>query len=345
MKYLSFPWLMKGWWQLQRMLERLPNAFLFYGPEGIGKTNFAKAFAQSLLCQRPQPDRQACNKCSSCVWFLQHNHPDYRCVCPEIFDYGFTSDIQDNNEEEKKTIKVNKTLSKEIKINQIRALSDFMSVSTHRSGMRVVTLYPAETLNIAASNSLLKMLEEPPRETIFLLVSNRPDRLLPTILSRCRQFFLSLPSKIEGLLWLKQRGVQDANFWLSAQGGAPLAALRASQSNSREKINEFLMQLSDFSIDGALKTAERLQKVSVADLVSWQQRWLYDLLALKLGLNIRYYPDYSKELKILSANVELLMIVIVLQATNERRAIADRPLSARLFIEEMLISYSQLFLK
>lgn len=342
MRYISFPWFIKDWRRLQHMLKRLPHAFLFYGPEGIGKTSFAEAFAQSLLCQTPKSDGQACHNCPSCLWFLQHNHPDYRCVCPEIFDYDTTTD---NNEEEKTVMKVNKTLSKEIKINQIRSLFDFMNISTHRSGMRVVTLYPAEALNTAASNSLLKMLEEPPPETIFLLVSNRRDRLLPTILSRCRQFSLTLPSRDEGLIWLKQCGVQDANFWLSAQGGAPLAALHASQNGNREKIHEFLMQLSYFSIDEALRIAEHLQKVSIVDLVSWQQRWLYDLLALKLGLNIRYYPDYSKELKILSCEIDIAMIIVVLKATNKRRAIVDRPLSVRLFIEEMLINYSQLFVK
>lgn len=336
-----FPWLQDSWLQLQQLRARLPHAILFYGPEGIGKTDFVESFAQSLLCENVQPDGHACGACPSCGWFSQYNHPDYRRVRPEILDGDDAAD--DGEGEEKKTAKASKTPSKEIKIDQIRALSDFMNVSTHRSGMRVVVLYPAEALNTAAANSLLKTLEEPPPSTMFLLVSNRLDRLLPTILSRCRKFALALPSHDDGLAWLKQQSVKDADVWLSEQGGAPLAALNASQGDSRETMDEFLRSLSHPGIDVALKTAERLQKIPVVDLVGWQQRWLYDLFSLKSGGPIRYYPRYSKELGTLSGRIDTATIASALKAANDRRAIADHPLSARLFIEEMLIEYSTLF--
>ncbi|EJL92044.1 DNA polymerase III, delta'' subunit [Herbaspirillum sp. CF444] len=336
-----FPWLEDSWLQLQQLRARLPHAILFYGPEGIGKTDFVESFAQSLLCENIQADGHACGACASCGWFSQYNHPDYRRVRPEVLDGDDAAD--DGEGEEKKTAKAGKTPSKEIKIDQIRALSDFMNVSTHRSGMRVVVLYPAEALNTAAANSLLKTLEEPPPSTMFLLVSNRLDRLLPTILSRCRKFALALPSHDEGLAWLKQQNVKDADVWLSEQGGAPLAAFNASQGDSRETMDEFLRSLSHPGIDVALKTAERLQKIPVADLVGWQQRWLYDLFSLKSGGSIRYYPRYGKELGVLSGRVDTATIASALKAANDRRAIADHPLSARLFIEEMLIEYSTLF--
>src|SRR5690606_27063109 len=111
--------------------------------------------------------------------------------------------------------KAAKTPSKEIKIDQIRALADFMNISTHRQGMRVILLYPAEALNTAAANALLKTLEEPPPNTMFLLVSNSLDRLLPTILSRCRKFALTMPGKDEALQWLNEQGVADADAWLA----------------------------------------------------------------------------------------------------------------------------------
>jgi DNA polymerase-3 subunit delta' len=336
-----FPWLEDSWLQLQQLRARLPHAILFYGPEGIGKTDFVESFAQSLLCEDVQSDGHACGACASCGWFSQYNHPDYRRVRPEVLDGEDGGD--DGDGEEKKTAKASKTPSKEIKIDQIRALADFMNVSTHRSGMRVVVLYPAEALNTPAANSLLKTLEEPPPNTMFLLVSNRLDRLLPTILSRCRKFALALPSHDDGLAWLKQQNVKDADVWLSEQGGAPLAALNASQGDGREVMDEFLRSLCHPGIDGALKTAERLQKTPVAELVGWQQRWLYDLFALKSGGPIRYYPRYGKELGALSGRIDTVTIAAALKAANDRRAIADHPLSARLFIEEMLIEYSSLF--
>jgi len=226
-----FPWLQDGWLQLQQLRARLPHAILFYGAEGIGKTDFVESFAQSLLCEAVQADGHACGACPSCGWFSQYNHPDYRRVRPEILDGDDAADDGEGGEE-KKSAKASKTPSKEIKIDQIRALADFMNVSTHRSGMRVVVLYPAEALNTAAANSLLKTLEEPPPNTMFLLVSNRLDRLLPTILSRCRKFALALPSQQDGLAWLRQQGVKDADVWLAEQGGAPLAAFQAAQGAS-----------------------------------------------------------------------------------------------------------------
>jgi DNA polymerase-3 subunit delta' len=337
-----FPWLQDGWLQLQQLRARLPHAILFYGAEGIGKTAFVESFAQSLLCEAVQADGHACGACASCGWFSQYNHPDYRRVRPEILDGEDGADDGEGGDE-KKSAKATKTPSKEIKIDQIRALADFMNVSTHRSGMRVVVLYPAEALNTAAANSLLKTLEEPPPNTMFLLVSNRLDRLLPTILSRCRKFALALPSAQAGLAWLQQQGVKDADVWLAEQGGAPLAAFQAAQGDGREVMDEFLRALSHPGIDVALKTAERLQKTAVADLVGWQQRWLYDLFALKSGAPIRYYPRYGKELAALAARVDTVTLAGALKAASERRAIADHPLSARLFIEEMLLEYAGLF--
>ncbi|HJV51163.1 MAG TPA: DNA polymerase III subunit delta' [Noviherbaspirillum sp.] len=339
-----YPWQSAPWQQLQQLRQRLPHAILFHGPEGIGKTAFAERFAQSLLCQAPQPDGHACGACDSCGWFRQYNHPDYRRVRPEALeDEPGESEEGTDAADGKKSGKASKTPSKEIKIDQIRALADFMNISTHRQGMRVILLYPAEALNTAAANALLKTLEEPPPHTMFLLVSNSLDRLLPTILSRCRKFALAMPSAGQALDWLREQDVRDADVWLAEQGGAPLAALAAAESGAREAMDEFLQLLTKPGTDGALKGAERLQKVPVTDLVAWLQRWLYDVFSLKLSGRIRYYPRYQKELTALAGRADVSSLLRALKALNERRAIAEHPLSARLFIEDMLLSYSTLF--
>lgn len=334
------PWQGESWKQLQQLRERLPHALLFYGAQGTGKTAFVEAFAKSLLCESPTPDAHACGVCASCNWFAQYNHPDYRRVRPEALEDELADD---ESGEEKKTAKASKTPSKEIKIDQIRALADFMNVSTHRSGLRVVMLYPAEALNTAAANALLKTLEEPPPNTMFLLLSNRLDRLLPTILSRCRKFALHAPSKEEGLAWLQAQGLRDADSWLAEQGGAPLSALEAAQGDSRDVLDELLRHLSQPGIDGALRTADKLQKVPVSELVGWTQRWLYDLFSLKSTGQIRYYPRHARALGSLAARTDVVAISRAIKGMNERRAIADHPLSAKLFIEEMLLDYAGVF--
>jgi DNA polymerase-3 subunit delta' len=345
MSIAIFPWQEAAWRQLQQLRQRLPHAILFHGPGGIGKTLFAEHFAQSLLCESPDELGYACGKCGSCGWFAQHNHPDYRRIRPEVLDdaEGAAGEAEEDDGETKKSGKSTRAPSKDIRIDQIRAMGDFMNVSTHRQGKRVVLLYPAEALNNAAANALLKTLEEPPPETVFILISNSLDRLLPTILSRCRKFALELPPADQALSWLKAQGVGDADMWLAEQGGAPLAALEMGQSESRGTMEEFLRHLAKPSVEDALKTADRLQKTAPAQQVEWLQRWLYDLFSVKLSGKIRYYPRYRKELAALSGQVEVPALLQALKGIGERRSIAEHPLSPKLFIEDMLLDYAKMY--
>jgi DNA polymerase-3 subunit delta' len=334
-----YPWQEAAWSRLQQMRERLPHAILFHGPLGVGKADFMETFAQALLCENVRPDGHACGACASCGWFLQNNHPDYRRVRPEALEDEPAGEAEEGAEPAGKA-KSSKAPSKEIKIEQIRSLSDFMNISTHRQGLRVVVLYPAEALNMPASNALLKTLEEPPPGTVFLLASNSLDRLLPTILSRCRKFALPMPAHEEALAWLKEQGVQDADSWLREQGGAPLAALQESESGSREEMDTLLHFLAAPSVDGALRTADKLSKAALPALVAWQQRWLYDVLSMKLSGRIRYYPRYQKEVSQLAGRVPTAKLNRAIKGLGERRAVADHPLSAKLFVEDMLLEYT-----
>jgi DNA polymerase-3 subunit delta' len=334
-----YPWQEDAWTRLQAMRARLPHAILFHGPAGIGKADFIEAFAQALLCEDVRPDGHACVACASCGWFAQGNHPDYRRVRPEALEDDVPAAEGDDAPAEDKKTK-SKSASKEIKIEQVRALSDFMNISTHRQGLRVVVLYPAESLNMPASNALLKTLEEPPAGTVFLLASNGLDRLLPTILSRCRKFALTMPDHGEALAWLEAQGVNDADGWLREQGGAPLAALAQAETGSREELDGLLQVLAQPSVDAALRSADKLSKAPLAALVAWQQRWLYDVFSYKLSGTIRYYPRYQREIAALAGRVHVADLMQAIKSTNERRAVADHPLSPKLFVEDMLLDYT-----
>lgn len=329
-----YPWQQGAWSQLQHMRARLPHALLFVGAQGTGKAGFVEAFAKSLLCEAVRPDGHACGSCASCTWFDQGSHPDYRRVRPEALEE------EGEGEEGEDGKKAKAKPSREIKIEQVRALADFMNISTHRRGLRVVVLYPAEALNVPASNALLKTLEEPPPGTVFLLASNSQDRLLPTILSRCRKFALPMPDHAAALAWLAEQGLADPDSWLREQGGAPLAALEASATGSRDDLEILLQALARPSVEAALKAAEKLSKASVPALVGWQQRWLYDLFAFKLAGQVRYFARYQKDLAALAANVHTASLMRALKSTTERRAIAEHPLSPRLFLEDMLLDYT-----
>ena len=337
-----YPWQTTAWQQLHALRERLPHALLFHGEAGTGKSAFIEAFAQSLLCENIQPDGFACATCISCGWFVRHNHPDYRRVRPEALEDDAPAEGEEGVDADTgKKAKASKAPSRDIKIEQIRALADFMNISTHRRGLRVVVLYPAEALNMPASNALLKTLEEPPPGTVFLLASNSLDRLLPTILSRCRKFALPMPEHAQALAWLSEQGLDNADSWLREQGGAPLAALAQSAGGHRDEIDTLLQLLARPSVEGILKAAEKLSKVPLAVLVSCLQRWLYDVFSYKLSGNIRYYPRHKKELAVLAGAVHTARLLQAIKSANERRATADHPLSPKLFVEAMLLDYTR----
>lgn len=332
-----YPWQQAAWTQIQHLEGRWPHAILLHGAAGTGKTVFAEWLAQSLLCESPQRDGQACSACVSCGWFAQYGHPDYRRLRPEIMDEAGA----DGEPEEgvKSTAKSTKAPSKEIVINQVRSLSEFLTLSTHRQGVRAIVIYPADAMNAAAANALLKSLEEPGPNTVFILVAHSIDTLLPTLVSRCHQFALPMPGAGPALQWLQQHGIARPEQFLAEQGGAPLAALDAAQSETHLLQEEFLLQLQRPDLGNALKIADKLQKIAIPLLLSWMQRWLYDVFSFKLTGKIRYYPRYQKEINLISARISIPALLTLLDTNTERRAVADHPLSAKLLIEEMLLDY------
>ncbi len=341
-----FQWQTESWRQLMAMRARMPHAILMYGAEGIGKAQFAEHLAKSLLCETPDTEGHACAQCASCNWFDQYSHPDYRRVRPGLLDEEEAAagdNAETDAEGEKKTAKSSKAPSKEIVIDQIRALGDFMNISTHRQGTRVVLMYPAEALNVPAANALLKSLEEPNPNTVFILVSHRLDRLLPTILSRCHKLAMPLPSKDQALAWLKTQGIKDAEIWLAQQGGAPLLAFEMAQSEDAKELDEFLRGLSKPDVDGSLKLADKMQKLDMPRTVSWLQRWLFDVFSVKQAGRLRYYPKYKAELEQLASRTSNDKLLKLIKSVQDRQAIASHPLSAKLFLEDMLLEYSTTF--
>ena len=341
-----YPWQESLWRQMQQMRAVLPHAILLHGPAGIGKVALAERFAQSLLCEEVLPDGHACGQCVSCGWFVKYSHPDYRRLRPEILEAAdaMANDGGGDDEavEETSGPKSKRAPSKVIRIAQVRELADFANLSTHRQGNRVVLLYPAEALNIESSNALLKTLEEPHPGTVYLLVSSNPESLLPTILSRCRKIAIPMPSRAESLKWLQEQGVKDGDVWLAEQGGAPLAAYELAQAGMRDEMDEFLLQLAKPSVEGALKTAERMQKTPATQLMAWLQRWLYDIFSLKFTGVVRYYPRYKKELAELAERADAATLLRMLKSATARKSIAEHPLAPRLFIEDMLLEYMQI---
>ncbi|WP_322043488.1 DNA polymerase III subunit delta' [Paraburkholderia sp. J67] len=346
---MIYPWQSGDWERLQQLRSHWPHALLLHGQAGIGKLQFAQHLAKGLLCESPQADGQPCGTCPACTWFAQGNHPDYRVVVPEALA-GLVGPSGADDKDDAKADKADgeegkksRTPSKEIKIEQVRALLDFTSVGSHRGGSRVVVLYPAEALNVAAANALLKTLEEPPSSVVFVLVSARIDRLLPTIISRCRQWPMGTPAPQEAQAWLAQQGVADAAALLAEAGGAPLAALALASDENRTLRDWTLAQLAAGPNCDAFACGETLQKLPVPLVLGWLQRWAYDLLAERTAGRPRYYPQLADALARCAAKLDAAALARYLKTVTRQRAVENHPLNARLVFEELFLGYREMF--
>jgi DNA polymerase-3 subunit delta' len=315
---------------------RMPHALLIYGAPGIGKVEFARAMAGAVLCETPR-DGLACGQCPSCHWFSQGNHPDFREILPEAA-------AEDDDDTEADTGKAEKAKSVFIKIDQVRAVADLISLTTHRAGYRVLLLHPADALHPNAANALLKTLEEPPPNTLILLVTAYPARLLPTIRSRCRQLALALPPQEEALAWLKAQGVDDAEASLAAAGGAPLLARDLAQPEEAELRRRVVAELSKPSGADALSFAAVIDRPRVERFVYWLQTWVNDLLLVRLAGAPRHHVSAAAALGARARNADVEALFELDRELAEARRLSAHPLNPRLLAEHLLMAYNRAIL-
>ncbi|QEM81384.1 DNA polymerase III subunit delta' [Halomonas binhaiensis] len=255
------PWLMSRWHELVRLMDsgRLPHALLISGERGIGKQTLADALIARALCA--SPGEVACGQCHSCHMLKAGYHPDLLRVAPE---------------EGKRMIR----------IDPIRQVNTFVSQTAQQGGYRVIEIKPAEAMNVAASNALLKSLEEPGVATLFVLLSDMPSQLLPTIRSRCQQWNLAVPAVDTCLPWLTERlgGEDEARFWLRAAAGQPLTALDMAEPQARA-LRQQLHETFDALVRGAEPVAEaaRLDRQAIDSILWYGIDWLEDLIRFGLS--------------------------------------------------------------
>jgi DNA polymerase III subunit delta' len=208
----AYPWQEALWQQLAGRTQHA-HAYLLHGPVGIGKRALAERLMARLLCQRPE-GLNACGQCKSCLLLVAGSHPDNYVLEPEEAD-------------------------KAIKVDQVRDLVSFVVQTAQMGGRKVVLIEPVESMNINAANALLKSLEEPSGNTVLLLVSHQPSRLLPTVKSRCVQQACPLPSEAMSLAWLADAlpecGEDERIELLTLAAGSPLAAVSLHAQGVREQ--------------------------------------------------------------------------------------------------------------
>jgi DNA polymerase III subunit delta' len=306
--------------------DRMPHAWLLTGTRGIGKTRFASMLANSLVCESPGPDRIACGSCDACGWYGAGNHPDVRLLEPLTDDQGKTS--------------------KEIRIDQVRALAEFVNVAGHRGARRVIRIDPADALNTPAANALLKTLEEPGEGVVFLLVANRCDSIAPTIRSRCRVLQLDSPTMRQAAAWLRaETGCADAEAseWLAMAGGSPLAAAafaEPAQATAYRAVLEAIGRLPDTP---AVAVADALQDREARQWLPVLQRWVIDLMRTGAGARPRYFPAQARRLAELAGRTSVGALARSGRQLSVQFRQVEHPLNPRLFCEESLEAYLDAF--
>ena len=230
-----------------------------------------------------------------------------------------------------------------IEVDQAREVVDFVRLSTYRAGFRVVLVNPANSLNLAAANSLLKVLEEPPLNTVFVLVSDQPRQLLPTIRSRCTRLDIGLPPAESATKWLARQQVDDPTTPLALAGGAPLDALNwieGSDLDARRSILEGLARPGQLD---PVALAESWKAVKPQTWHTVAYKWLGDLLAVRLQSRVQFNCDFGEVLTKLGAQVDLAKLLEL----SKTHAVAGRtlmhPLNRTLQQEAWLIQYRHLF--
>lgn len=208
--------------------EQLGHAPLIQGPVGVGKRWLADVLAATLLCTEPEAsDGRACGRCHACQLHQNGTHPDLFVIEPP-------------------------EPGRQILVDQVRALVDQLVLTPAIGRYRLGLITPAENMNESAANALLKTLEEPPNNVWLILVSNSPQRLLPTIRSRCQTVPIGPPSQSLGMAWLLEQqpecGEREMALALRMSSGAPLMALEKLSAGHVEMADLVLNQLHQLAM-------------------------------------------------------------------------------------------------
>ncbi len=305
------------------------HAYLFTGPQGVGRKTLAIRFAQALCCPEPVSPGQPCQTCSTCRRFEGLLHPDL-------------SILQAENE------------GGVLRIDQVRDLQHSLSLAPYEARYRIALVLRFEEANAAASNAMLKTLEEPPGKVILLLTAKGAENLLPTIVSRCEVIKLrplSIEQTSAGLQRLRGIPAETADKLAHISGGRPGYALRLYEQpellEQRQLALEDLLKLLGSSRRDrfAFVATSLEQKIDVRnELQVWLTFWR-DILITAAGLDDSITNlDYSSQVSKVAGEVGLEQAQFYVSSTENTIERIDRNVNQRQALEVLVMDYPRLIL-
>jgi len=305
---------------------RFPHALLIAGAPGVGKGELSNRVATWLLCAAPGEELAACGRCDQCRLGVSSDHPDLHRIAP----------LEDK---------------RNIAVDQIRRLITDLTLKPLRADARVAIISPAESMNSAAQNALLKTLEEPVGTTYLMLLAANPIRLLPTIRSRCQPLQLTVPDPATAAAWLAAEGPQGVDWapLLQFTGGAPLAALALARDGVAEglaldvllrDLEEGILRLVEGRLDPAT-VAERFAEVPLPMLLTWVQRLLHQLARAAAGLEAGSGAMRAARFHKLLADIDLHGLYEYADGVAALRGAEDVPLNRQLTLEALFAPWGR----
>jgi DNA polymerase III subunit delta' len=314
------PWLRGPLAQLRRAraAARFPAALLIQDQRGAGGAALAGFAVRLALCRSPQPP---CGQCRDCRLLAAGQHPDYLSVAP----------LED---------------SRQIRVEQIRELSEQLALSAHGGGATVALIAPADAMNANAANALLKTLEEPRSGVSLLLLTALPSRLAPTILSRCQRLPVPAPSRAASLAWLrKQAGSGPWEAVLEVIGNAPFDALSLDVRAVANLGAETQAALADLAA-GRLDVARTAEAWGRAESLELRLICLENWLTSRIDSAVRR-AGQPRELRSgahlseAASDLNMARLLRVLDALHELRRLRltaiNRPLALELLLRQLAV--------
>lgn len=326
-----FPWQQQKWQYLveRKTIGQFPHAILITGQDGVGKFCFAQNLVALLLCHKNDSTGlvAACGECDSCGLLQANNHPDAIFVQAE-------------------------EPGKAIKIDQVREVIVELNNTSHQGGYKVVVIKGAELLNIAASNALLKTLEEPVSNVVIILISARPLQLPATIRSRCQILSLPTPGYYIAKEWLEQQlpnvDIVNIKLLLALSENAPLNALNLTAKDELAGRQEFfgcLEELYQGKIN-VVQMATRCLDWGIENLLLTLMHVVHDMIKIKFAAsNNIVNQDQLEKLTSFAARTTTAKLFPYKEYLYKIRRHLMRKinLNQQLIMEHVIITWSQMF--
>ena len=337
------PWQHETWSRIVESFDRLPHATLLSGSEGIGKFQLASRLAMVLLCDRDEP--HPCGDCRGCRLFTASTHPDLHVITSEVMLDSMDSVLTAYSErylDDSRARSKRKTVRTTILISQIRLLINEANTAAHISKNKVFVIAPVDAMTTSASNSLLKILEEPAPNNFLILVTENSQNLLPTIASRCQNIRMPDPDFEDAEQWLVQEGLNQQEIdAIKATGRGPLLGLRNARSSvlleSKKFLEKVIQNLIGTSNEDAVMIAEQGLKLGENECLYELHQLVSDLI--RMNLTGRSQSKYSKaNLLDVASRIDPRSLFSIYDLIGQlRQQIRDGALDKTLAIEDVLL--------